>query len=87
MVEKQRSVYDTLKDIYFAERQTRKALRKFAKAAKSEELKSAFLTHRDETEGHPRACEGGRALRSHQTPMERKRPKFLPNPLVAPLNG
>ena len=43
--------YDTLKDIYFAERQTLKALRKFAKAAKSEELKSAFLTHRDETEG------------------------------------
>ena len=44
--------YDTLKDIYFAERQILKALPKMAKAARSEELKSAFLTHRDETEGH-----------------------------------
>ena len=44
--------YDTLKDIHFAERQILKTLPKLAKAAKSEELKSAFLTHRDETEGH-----------------------------------
>ena len=44
--------YDTSKDIYFAERQILKTLPKLAKAAKSEELKSAFLTHRDETEGH-----------------------------------
>ena len=44
--------YDTLKDIYFAERQILKALPKLAKAANSEELKKAFLTHRDETEGH-----------------------------------
>jgi len=44
--------YDTLKDIYFAERQILKTLPKLAKAAKSEELKSAFLTHRDETERH-----------------------------------
>src|SRR4029077_19838264 len=44
--------YDTLKDIYFAERQILKTLPKLAKTAKSEELKSAFLTHRDETEGH-----------------------------------
>jgi len=44
--------YVTLKDIYFAERQILKTLPKLAKAAKSEELKSAFLTHRDETEGH-----------------------------------
>jgi ferritin-like metal-binding protein YciE len=44
--------YDTLKDIYFAERQILKTLPKLAKAAKSEELKSAFLTHRDETKGH-----------------------------------
>ena len=43
--------YDTLKDIYFAERQILKTLPKLAKAAKSEELKAAFLTHRDETEG------------------------------------
>jgi|ERR1700722_2033235 len=44
--------YDTLKDIYFAERQILKNLPKMAKAAKSEELKAAFLTHRDETEVH-----------------------------------
>ena len=54
MVEKTLSdlFYDTLKDIYFAERQILKTLPKLAKAAKSEELKSAFLTYRDETEGH-----------------------------------
>lgn len=54
MVEKKLNdlFYDTLKDIYFAERQILKALPKMAKAAKSEELKAAFLTHRDETEGH-----------------------------------
>ncbi|MFY9970029.1 MAG: ferritin-like domain-containing protein [Roseiarcus sp.] len=44
--------YDTLKDIYFAERQILKTLPKLAKAAQSEELKAAFLTHRDETEMH-----------------------------------
>jgi ferritin-like metal-binding protein YciE len=44
--------YDTLKDIYFAERQILKTLPKMAKAARSEELKAAFLTHRDETEVH-----------------------------------
>src|SRR3984885_2392693 len=44
--------HDTLKDIYFAERQILKALPKLAKAAKSGELKQAFLTHRDETEVH-----------------------------------
>jgi ferritin-like metal-binding protein YciE len=44
--------HDTLKDIYFAERQILKNLPKMAKAAKSEELKTAFLTHRDETEVH-----------------------------------
>jgi ferritin-like metal-binding protein YciE len=43
---------DTLKDIYFAERQILKNLPKMAKAARSEELKKAFLTHRDETERH-----------------------------------
>jgi ferritin-like metal-binding protein YciE len=43
--------YDTLKDIYFAERQILKSLPKMAKAAQSDELKQAFLTHHDETEG------------------------------------
>ena len=44
--------YNTLKDIYFAERQILKTLPKLAKAAQSQELKGAFLTHRDETEVH-----------------------------------
>jgi ferritin-like metal-binding protein YciE len=43
--------YDTLKDVYFAERQILKSLPKLAKAAKSEKLKEAFLHHREETEG------------------------------------
>lgn len=43
--------YDTLKDVYFAERQILKNLPKMAKVAKSEELRNAFLTHREETEG------------------------------------
>lgn len=43
--------FDNLKDIYFAERQILKNLPKMAKAAHSEELRNAFLKHRDETEG------------------------------------
>lgn len=44
--------YDTLKDIYYAERQILKALPKMAKAAESAELTNAFEKHRQETEGH-----------------------------------
>ena len=43
--------YETLKDIYFAEKHILKALPKMAKAAQSPELKEAFETHRDQTEG------------------------------------
>lgn len=43
---------DTLKDVYYAEKQILRALPKMAKAAKSRELKAAFEKHRDETEGH-----------------------------------
>ena len=43
---------DTLKDIYYAERQILKALPKMAKAAESPELRAGFEQHRDETEGH-----------------------------------
>lgn len=42
---------DTLKDIYFAEKQILKALPKMARAANSEEVKAGFLQHRDETQG------------------------------------
>jgi ferritin-like metal-binding protein YciE len=43
--------YETLKDIYFAEKQILKALPKMAKAANSNELRQAFEKHRGETEG------------------------------------
>jgi ferritin-like metal-binding protein YciE len=42
---------DTLKDIYYAEKQILKALPKMARAAQSEEGKAGFLKHRDETQG------------------------------------
>jgi ferritin-like metal-binding protein YciE len=42
---------DTLKDIYYAEKQVLKALPKMARAAQSEEGKAGFLQHRDETQG------------------------------------
>lgn len=42
---------DTLKDIYFAEKQILKALPKMARAAQSEEGRAGFLQHREETQG------------------------------------
>lgn len=44
--------HDTLKDIYYAERKILAALPKMAKAAQAEDLKSAFLKHKDQTEVH-----------------------------------
>jgi ferritin-like metal-binding protein YciE len=41
---------DTLKDIYYAEKQIYKSLPKMAKAAQSPELQAAFEKHHDETE-------------------------------------
>jgi ferritin-like metal-binding protein YciE len=41
---------DTLKDIYYAEKQIYKALPKMAKAANSAQLQAAFEKHHDETE-------------------------------------
>jgi ferritin-like metal-binding protein YciE len=43
---------DTLKDIYYAEKQILRALPKMAKAAHSGELRAAFEKHHGETEGH-----------------------------------
>jgi ferritin-like metal-binding protein YciE len=43
--------HETLKDIYFAERQILKALPKMIKASGSEELRAALEQHREETEG------------------------------------
>ena len=41
---------DTLKDVYYAEKQILKSLPKMAKVATSEKLQAAFLKHHDETE-------------------------------------
>ena len=43
--------YDTLKDIYYAERKIQKSLPKMARAAQSPELKAAFEKHKGQTEG------------------------------------
>jgi ferritin-like metal-binding protein YciE len=43
---------DGIKDIYFAERQILKALKKMARGAKDAKLKAAFDKHLQETEGH-----------------------------------
>jgi ferritin-like metal-binding protein YciE len=42
---------DTLKDIYYAEKQIYKSLPKMAKAATADPLRAAFEKHHDETEG------------------------------------
>jgi len=42
---------DTLKDIYYAEKQILKSLPKMAKAAQSDQLRAAFEKHQEETEG------------------------------------
>ncbi|MGV1790163.1 YciE/YciF ferroxidase family protein [Rhizobium sp. A37_96] len=44
--------YDTLKDIYYAERQIVRALPKMARAAQAPDLKAGFEKHLQETEGH-----------------------------------
>lgn len=41
--------YETLKDVYYAEKQSVKALKKSAKAAEHPELKQAFETHAEES--------------------------------------
>ncbi len=43
--------FDTLKDIYYAEKQILRALPKMAKAAHSDKLRAAFEKHHGETEG------------------------------------
>lgn len=40
----------TLKDVYFAERQLLKALPRMARAAQSQQLREAFLEHREQTQ-------------------------------------
>lgn len=43
--------YDTLKDVYYAEKKILKSLPKMAKAAQSQKLAAAFEKHEAETEG------------------------------------
>ena len=43
--------HETLKDIYYAERNILKALPKMARGAQDEKLKAAFQQHKEETEG------------------------------------
>jgi len=45
----QDAFYETLKDVYYAERQSVKALKKSAKSAEHEELRQAFETHAEES--------------------------------------
>ena len=41
--------HETLKDVYYAEKQSVKALKKSAKAAEAQELKDAFTKHGEES--------------------------------------
>ena len=41
--------YETLKDVYWAEKQSVKACKKSAKTAKADALKEAFMTHAEES--------------------------------------
>ncbi len=45
----QDAFYETLKDVYYAEKQSVRALKKSAKAAEAAELKQAFETHAEES--------------------------------------
>ncbi|MFZ0849800.1 MAG: ferritin-like domain-containing protein [Hyphomicrobiaceae bacterium] len=49
--------HETLKDIYFAEKNILTALPKMAKAAQSDELRAAFEKHHAETEGQVKRLE------------------------------
>ena len=41
--------YETLKDVYYAEKQSVRALKKSAKAAQDDELREVFGTHAEES--------------------------------------
>lgn len=64
---------EALKDIYYAEKQILRALPKMAKSAQSAELKSAFETHLEQTEGQVERLEQvfemlGKAARGKHCP-------------------
>ena len=45
----QEAFYETLKDVYYAEKQSVRALKKSAKAAEHDDLKQTFATHAEES--------------------------------------
>ena len=49
--------HDTLKDVYFAEKKILTTLPKMAKAARSKDLKAAFVKHEGETRGQVKRLE------------------------------
>lgn len=57
---------DELKDIYWAEQHLTKAIPKMEKAATSEELKEAFATHLEQTQGHVERLEQVFGLLDHK---------------------
>src|SRR4051812_28523734 len=58
---------DELRDAYDAEKQLIKALPKLARAAESDELRTAFQTHLQETQGHAQRLEQGFASLGEKT--------------------
>jgi ferritin-like metal-binding protein YciE len=65
--------YDTLRDIYYAEKKLVKALPKLAKKANNEDLSEAFTNHAEETEGQVGRLEEifkmiGKAARAKKCP-------------------
>jgi ferritin-like metal-binding protein YciE len=65
--------YETLRDLYYAEKKLVKALPKLAKKAGNEDLSEAFANHAEETEGHVGRLEEifkiiGKAARAKKCP-------------------
>lgn len=50
--------YETLRDMYYAEKKILRTLPKLARAVNSDDLREAFLHHRDETKGQVERLEG-----------------------------
>jgi ferritin-like metal-binding protein YciE len=50
--------YETLRDMYYAEKKILRTLPKLARAVNSNDLREAFLHHRDETKGQVERLEG-----------------------------
>jgi len=75
MNELRETFVEELKDLYDAEKQLLKALPKMAKAAEHEELKEAFETHLQETEGHVHRLE--QVFKLMEQPVKAKKCKAM----------